>query len=427
VNWALRNFTLIDGTGKDPFRANVLIRDGLIEDVSPAADLSLPDDTFAILDGEGKWLTPGLINCHEHILNKQMHDLPSVLATQAWRMHVNSRPPGYQALLAAMNAWRVLQQGVTTIREMSGPHVADTQAPAFTNVDLRDAIKEGLVGPRILACRLAVSMTGGHGYPWYATRPADGCDEVRKAVREQIQGTADFIKVMASAGFAHYPDEDPLCDELSIAELRVVTEEAHRRGMLIAAHALSDKAVRNAVEAGVDSVEHGYFVKPDTLKLMAEKEVSFVPTVMVGKRIAESRSDSLGDLLRTARPLHSKLVREAIRLGIPLGVGTDSRFSMVEEMDALLECGLSPIEVMVAATGVAAGICGLDDVGTVERHKKADLLVLSDSPLEDLRGAFAKVAVVLKEGQALVPWCPDERLRVKLCAASLVSDDRSAC
>jgi len=421
VDWLLRDFAVIDGTNSPPFRGDVLIRGGVIAGVAAAGQLPVPGSASLVLNGRGSWLTPGLINCHEHLLNKEMHDLSPGLETRAWRMDLRSRPAGYQALVSARNARRVLQQGVTTVREMAGPHVDDIRDPPFTNIDLRDAIKDGLDGPRVLACRLAVSMTGGHGYPWYATRPADGCDEARKAVREQLKGGADFIKVMASAGLANFPHEDPLCDELSVAEMEVIVEEAHRRRKLVAAHALSDHAARKAVSAGVDSIEHGFFLGTDTLRLMREKGTALVPTVMVATRLADVRTDALGELLRGALPGHREVVRSALQQGIPVGVGTDSRFTMAEEMVALLEYGLSPGEVLNAATAAAARICGLHRVGTLEEGNAADLVVLGSNPLEDLGRAFRDVRIVIRDGVVQVPSCASSKLVEEVCSELLSS------
>lgn len=412
---AFEQVNIIDGNTGDVVRGTtVLIHNGVIEaileDAEPRPDLA---GYHRIRPTESTWMLPGLVNCHDHLMNKGLRHQPTGTATHSavrgWRADLFLRSPGFQALESAKNAQQQLRQGVTTIRELSGPAVTDIKEPAYTNVDLRDAIENGLLGPRVLACRLAVAMTGGHGYPWYALRQADGEDEVRKAVREQLRGDADFIKIMASGGFSNFPKESPETVEYSVKELTAAREEAHRAGRLVTAHAIANQGVINAVEAGIDTIEHGFLIEPETVRLMSEQGTSFVPTVSVVVRLSSGRGD-LAAYARHAVQHHKAAVNEALELGIDIGVGTDSRATMLEEMENLSKIYGLPVQtVLASATGTAARICGLDDAGVIGVGKRADLIILGRNPHNGIRTAFKDILAVLKDGKVVFSLLPGLR------------------
>lgn len=393
---AFTHFHLVDGCGSSTPDMTVLVQDGQIERVGSSDQVEFDRPSYDEIKGEGFWLLPGLINCHDHLMDKSLGRRQG--SEGAWRHDFSGRPPGFQALECAKNAVVELSQGVTTIRDLAGPNMADQRNPGYTNVDLRDAIAAGMPGPRILACRLAVTMTGGHGYPWFAIREADGPDEVRKAVREQLKGGADFIKIMSSGGFSHYPHEDPEATQFTVDELRAAAEEAHRQGRLITTHAIADQGARNAIEAGIDTIEHGFLLTEETVDRMAAQGTTFVPTVRVMVRMQAGKGP-LAEFTRTVVPSHVRAVRQAMAAGIPIGAGTDSRAFMVDELEALVSVyHFSPMEALVAATGSAARICGLQQVGTVEAGKLADLLIVGTDPLKGIREGLQDVRAVYKEG-----------------------------
>ncbi|MDP6824124.1 MAG: amidohydrolase family protein [Dehalococcoidia bacterium] len=396
---AFNNVNVIDGLGAVTPDATVLIAGSSIESVSSAhtAD-TLPAGT-RIIDGSGGWLMPGLINCHDHLCNKWLRSTPAP-DYQAARLRRRHSNPGAHALEAAGNATWELRQGVTTVRELGGPGMEIGQE-MFTNVDIRNAIASGqIAGPRVLASRLMVAMTGGHGTPWYGVREADGPDEVRKAVREQLKGGADCIKIMSTAGLANYPHESPDTDEYTLEELSAGADEAHRFNRLITTHAMSDSAVKRAIEAGIDTIEHAFLATPGGIRAMQDGGVSFVPTARVAWRMARNSPPALAGLLERAS--HRDRVLEAVDRGVPVGVGTDSRFTVLEEMETLVEYGVPVETVLKGATGTAAAICGLDDSGSVAPGKRADLLLLKTNPLEGLRSAFEGLELVVKAGEVVV-------------------------
>lgn len=400
---AVENVNLISGNDDDGVLNNVtiLIENKFIKKVKKTPQISFDRNSYKIVDATDKWLMPGLINCHDHLFNKNWGNLSSNIERKAWQMEFFLRSPGYQALESAKNSWEELKQGVTTIRDLGGPSVKNQKSPNYTNVDLRKAIESGLCGPRILACRLAINITGGHGYPWYGIREADGTNEVRKAVREQLKGGADCIKIMSGGGFANYPEEDPNFEEFSIEEIKVAVEEAHKREKLVTAHAISSKAAKNAILAGVDTIEHGFMIDEETVRLMFENNVSFVPTMIVPLKILQRDASPLHSLIKGIVPEHKKIVLLAKKLGVMIGVGTDSGYKMYEELEALIECGFSPLEALVLATKSSAKICGLENVGIIQEGKIADVILLEKNPLKDIKKAFDNVQMVIKEGQVI--------------------------
>ncbi|MDA1256272.1 MAG: amidohydrolase family protein [Chloroflexi bacterium] len=396
---AFHNVNVIDGLG-GVIRDMTVTVDGLsIESIGPATPgVETPPGTL-IVDGRGRWLMPGLINCHYHLCDKWLRSTPAneYEAARLSRLHAT---PGAHALDAAANATWVLRQGVTTVRDLGGPGSAAGQE-MYTNVDIRDAVESGeIAGPRVIASRLMIAMTGGHGTPWFGVREADGPDEIRKAVREQLKGGADCIKIMSTGGLSNYPHESPDTDEYTLEELSAGAEEAHRFNRLITTHAMSDSAVRRAIRAGVDTIEHAFLTTPEGVRAMADGGVSFVPTARVAWRMVRNSPPALAALLDGAG--HPDRVLEAVELGIPVGVGTDSRFTMLEEMETLVEYGVPVETVLRGATGTAAAICGLEDSGVIEPGKRADLVLLRTNPLEGLRSAFQGLEMVVKAGELLV-------------------------
>ena len=388
------NVNVLDGLGGVTHDATVVVDGATIESVTASGTAALPDGIRTI-DGDGGWLMPGLINCHDHLCNKWLRDTPAS-EYQSARLRRRNSSPGYHALEAAGNATWELRQGVTTVRELGGPGMASGQE-LFTNVDIRDAIESGQIsGPRVIASRLIIAMTGGHGTPWYGVREADGPDEVRKAIREQLKGGADCIKIMSTAGLANYPYESPDTDEYTFEELSAGADEAHRFEKLITTHAMSDSAVRRAIKAGIDTIEHAFLTTPDGVSAMADGGVSFVPTARVAWRMARNSPPALAELLLSAG--HRDRVLEAVDRGVPVGVGTDSRFTVLEEMETLVEYGVPVETVLMGATGTAADICGLDDSGVIAPGKRADLLLLRNNPLDGLREAFEGLELVMKAG-----------------------------
>ncbi|MCM8749952.1 amidohydrolase family protein [Thermomicrobiaceae bacterium CFH 74404] len=395
----ITNGTIIDGTGRDPIeRGTVIIEGDRIASVEDRAHRGEPGDT--VVDATGQTVLPGLINLHDHAYRKRLRYVtPGVSSYREASNRLVRESPTYLAVLSASNLLIELRAGITTTREVGAGY--------DISVTLRRMINEGLLpGPRMFVAGQAISMTGGHGY-WMA-RQADGPDEVRKAVREQLLTGVDHIKFMATAGLARYPQEHPQHVEFTEEELRAGIEEAHKHGKKTCAHAYATEGIKNAIRAGIDSIEHGVFLDEEAIHMMIERGVDLVPTMSGLYRVAEyyreagdqATCDLIYDL--ALRPQQESFA-QAVQAGVRYGVGTDSAGEMVEEMLLMQEAaGISAMDCIVAATGNAAKIMGMEDrFGTLTPGLAADVIVVNGDPLSDVR-ALRSIVHVIRDGKHFV-------------------------
>jgi imidazolonepropionase-like amidohydrolase len=254
-------------------------------------------------------------------------------------------------------------------------------------------------------------MTGGHA--WFLGREADGPDAVRHAVREELKGGASCIKFMASGGVYGHAEE-PGAPQLTTKEMRAGVEEAHKAGRKVAAHAYSVEAISNALEAGVDSIEHGSFLDAKTAERMQEEGVYLVPTISVYAAMY-AKGPELGapDYIQRKTPELLDASREAFRLalevGVPIAAGTDCgapghpHGSLPEELRLMVEAGATPMQALHCGSAAAAELLGIGEyLGTLEPGKKADLVAVSGNPLQDI-GALRDVRLVLRNGVEVWP------------------------
>jgi imidazolonepropionase-like amidohydrolase len=379
---ALTNACLLDGTGAPALEgATIVVAGSRIREVSSGP----PPAGADVLDVEGRTLLPGLIDVHVHLSSL---DLPGLA-------------PGLEPYGLALAARRMLDGGITTVRDLG--------SYGRSLFELRDAIAAGLCpGPRLVLCGQIVAATspGGRAFPGMY-READGPDEMRKAVREQIRQGADFVKVM-STGALTVADEDVGPAQVTREELDAVVDESHRLGLAVASHAEGADGIRLSVAAGVDTLEHGEtgHEAPEALAAMAERGMILVPTLCVFDYVAASgafpawmqeRAKRLGESAR-------RTVQAALRAGVPMAMGADAgpHGENARELVLLADAGLTAEEGIVAATGTAARACGLTgETGTVEVGKAADLLVLEGDPLRDLRLILDpdRIWLVLRDGE----------------------------
>ena len=360
----------------DWITADILIEDGLIKEVGEAKCCDAE-----CVDATGRWVVPGLIDAHVHLLLSQ--DSPRAESREQ------------RLIKAVRNARRHLEAGVTTVR--------DCGAMAKLNIEIAKAIGNGVsAGPNVVACGDFIAMTGGH--VWYWAHEADGPDEVRKAVRQQIKAGAGFIKVMASGGAAD-PSESPNAPQLDEDEMRVAVHEARKAGVLVASHAHSEHAILASLRAGVDTIEHGTYLREAVGDALLESGAAIVPTFAVYRTISRNTtlSKAQRDIAKRVYDAKCPLFASAAKRGIRYGVGTDSGSyypagALVDEMQCMVETGLSAKEVLLAATRSNAEILGVGSVcGSIEKHKRADLLVLKDDPVRDIC-ALRDVEHVMKDG-----------------------------
>jgi imidazolonepropionase-like amidohydrolase len=409
----LWNARVIDGTGRPPLeRAVVRVENGRIAEVAEAGgapdagaiDLGGPGGAPAAgaIDLGGRTLLPGLIDAHAHVSSDASRSPgfgpPAPLHGELPR----PRELGYFVL--AKSARAMLAAGITTVRDVGS---YDDEA-----IVLREAVRLGLLdGPRILSCGRIISATSPGGAIFTTMyREADGADEMRKAVREQLRRGADFIKLMAT-GARSVVAEDPEPAQMTAQELHAIVDEAHRMGVRVAAHVEGLDGARLAVAGGVDTIEHGLSLHrdPPLLETMAQRRIVLVPTLSTFHDLAERFTGCFAPALveqakRQREEAYATLLA-ARDAGVTLAMGHDSGppGDNAVELVRMVAGGLSALEGIVAATHGSARALGLEDVGTVTPGAVADLLVVDGDPLDDLRvlGDLERIWLVVKDGRAV--------------------------
>jgi imidazolonepropionase-like amidohydrolase len=371
----IRAGQVFTATDRDPLLKNTWVRvDGdRIVEVSSAEPRAASDATR--IDAPDATLLPGLIDCHVHFAMSGgpdwLSEMKEPYATSCWR--------------AAIHARNTLQAGFTTVRTLGGRDGAD---PA-----LRDAQASGLVeGPRIVATNLVICMTGGHG-AWIG-READGPEDVRKAVREQLKAGADCIKLIATGGVMT-PGVEPGAQQLTEAELRAGVEEAHKAGVTTAAHAHGSDGIEAAVRAGIDSIEHGSFMTDQTIDLMKQRGTFFSVTLCSSEGFFNAPPGSVAEWAmakaRRVRAAMDDSFRRAYASGVRLVLGTDAgtpynrHGDNAREMALMVKLGADPLDALRAGTRNSAELLGkLDEIGTIEAGKLADLVLCRGDILADI-------------------------------------------
>jgi imidazolonepropionase-like amidohydrolase len=400
----LWNCRLIDGLG-GPARGgtSVTIREGRVTEIGDA-DPPIPPGA---VDVEGRTVMPGLIDAHVH-LSSDVERSPGFGPPRPL-MGEDPRPRELGWYVLAKSARELLRSGITTVRDVGS---YDDEA-----IVLRRAVELGLVeGPRIYSCGRIVTATAP-GARIFGTmyREADGPWEMRKAVREQIRRGADFVKVMAT-GARSVVLEDPEPAQITEVELAAVVDEAHRMGLHVAAHAEGLEGARLAVENGVDTIEHGLSLHraPELLARMAEHGIVLVPTLTTFHDLAERFADAVAPpLVEQAERQRDEAYRTlaaARSAGVTLAMGFDSGppGANALELARMVDGGLTPLEGIVASTAGSARALRLDDVGTIEPGKVADVLVVDGDPLEDVRILCdrERLRLVLKDGRPVAGTDP---------------------
>lgn len=385
----LKGGTLIDGISEGVLAdAAVVISGDTITWVGPTTELQIPADrTYEIVDVAGATIMPGLIDTHVHYLGDLNADPYQSYVTQ---------DDGARVFRAARDLAKTLNGGFTTVRDLG--HGNPDHAMA-----LKRAINEGvIVGPRILTSRWAISQTGGHGnlhvwpYEWverYRPRStfADGPMGCRTAVRRNFGEGADLIKIYTTEGANDVPN-------FTLEEIQAMTDEAHSRGAKIATHAKAYEGIRNAVLAGVDTIEHGMQdAPPDLLDLMAERGAILIPTYANYYFLAnegEPWGVTPGRAASARRGLNAidGALRDVKAHGVKIALGTDTGHGggpgvgkNAKQLELLVQAGLTPMEAIQAGTSVAANALGLEDyVGTIKAGALAELLVVDADPLDDI-------------------------------------------
>lgn len=386
----LRHVRLIDGTGAVPRNDVTIVIEGTR--IASVSEGPAPSPTGPIREYDGRGLTviPGLIDLHVHYSGDFGVTRLERYTPDVWQ--------SYRDIRAVWHATQTLEAGFTTVRVLG-------HGRPSVYVGLRRAVIEGLVpGPRLLTAGWAISQTGGHGDPHFfpheltlQLRPrsafADGPFECRRLVRQNFGEGADLIKIYTTEGGLLGPTR--VTRNFTLEEIYAMTDEAHARGARVAAHAMSVEGIRNAVIGGVDTIEHGcgeMWDSPELIELMIEKGTVFVPTLTVLELYCGGAPGMNPENVRLTCDWLDKAkkhLRHAVEMGLKVGCGTDLHQpgNNARELALLVECGLSSIEAISAATSTSAAALGLGEhLGTIEPGKVGELLALSVDPLANIDG-----------------------------------------
>jgi imidazolonepropionase-like amidohydrolase len=389
----IRNVSVIDGLGGQPLADWAVVVDGeRIAWMGPDAQAPAFGDGL-VVDGGGHSLLPGMINCHVHLCNDGAADL--------FAQVVNDSVP-IATIRSVINARLTLEAGITTVR--------DCGAASQIAIEIAKAVDQRLIeGPRVRAAGRVVTMTGGHGH--FIGREADGPDEVRKAVRAEIKGGAHFIKVMATGGVLT-PGVDPSQTAFQLDEMQAAVEEAHKAGRPAAAHAIGNGGIKNALKAGIDSVEHGFYLDDEAVNLALKNQSFLVPTLIAVDQIVNNGGtrgipDWVVRKAESEAGHHRDSFVLAVKSGLRIAAGTDAgtpfnpHGDLALELAKMVEFGLPPMLALVAATSNAARLLRMDDqIGSIEKGKLADLILVPGDPLNDI-GAMRRPALVMKSGRVV--------------------------
>jgi imidazolonepropionase-like amidohydrolase len=399
---AIKAKKLLDGNGGNPLMHPVIIvEDGIITSVGTDAK-AIPSQAVVLDLGE-KTILPGMIDSHVHIGSNG--------EARYEMLSVKELTP-YKALKAAVYARQDLEAGITTLRDMG--------EVGYIDVAVKKAINDGLYpGPRLLVSGHGLSITGGHGDSHFIPEVnvtskvgvVDGADEARKAAREQLKYGADVLKLCATGGVMSEGTE-PGAQQLSYDEMKAAIDEFKKLGKTSAAHAQGTKGIKDAIRAGITSIEHGFFLDDEAIQMMLDNSVYLVPTLVAVHGIVTNGIEAgipayAVNKAKMAQAAHLDSFRRALAAGVKIAMGTDAGTPFnyhgknAFELELMVKAGMTEMQAIMATTRIAAELLQMDDrLGTVEAGKYADLIAVDGDPLSDI-SLLQDVQFVMKGGTVI--------------------------
>jgi imidazolonepropionase-like amidohydrolase len=398
---------VFDGTGAPVAEADVAVVDGRIDEVGVGLD---GDEQ---IDVGGSTLLPGLFDTHVHVMFGHV---------DFWRLM--QEPFSYRFYDAIRNLDATLRLGITTVRDAGG-----------ADLGVKQALEEGIVaGPRVQISLTMLSQTGGHGdgwlpsgaraepfpaYPGVPSSIVDGPDEARRKVRELVRAGAEVVKIATSGGVLS-PRDKPQQPGFDVEEIEAICAEAAAAGLWVMSHAQSTVGIKNAVRAGVRSIEHGIYLDDEAIELMLDRGAYLVPTLVAphGVLKAADAGASIPEIAvtksREVIEAHRDSFRRAAEAGVKIAMGTDAGViphgENLEELQLMADGGMSPEDVLVATTRTAAELMGLShELGTIEPGKRADLVVAAGDPL-DFRDLAGRIERVYQDGRLVAGSAPEREV-----------------
>jgi imidazolonepropionase-like amidohydrolase len=398
---------LFDATS-DQLRENmvIVVLGDRIQNIGPASGISIPADA-TVVDLSHATVLPGLIDCHTHL---------GARADRYDEIYNFKDTPLQSAFAAVVNARKTLDAGFTSVR--------DVGSEPFLAVDLRNSINEGFIpGPRVVASGPAITITGGHGdlnnfspqtrvsmFPEERDFAiADGVDQVRHVVRAQVKYGVDVIKILATGGVLSKGDS-PGAPQFTFEELKAAADEAHMAGRKIAAHAHGTQGIKNAILAGIDSIEHASLIDDEGIRLAKDRGVYLVMDIynddyILGKAVEFGLPKENVEKEKMVGRLQRENFQKAVKGGAKMAFGTDAGVyphgDNAKQFFYMVKFGLTPAQAIRAATSSAADLIGRSkDVGTLEPGKFADVIAVTGDPLQDVR-ALENVGFVMKGGEVV--------------------------